>query len=171
MEKMNDHKLSTYYTSFDIVSIRELNVNDFDSYLPLLLQMEKYFGSDTISPPQEGKFKEYLNKRKENINLHLTIIAIEISTQKIIGTGTFWVEQKFLRNLGKVGHFDDIFVHEDFRNKKVGTKILDTLVRIALNEENCYKIIAGSDDEKCEFFEKVGFKKTSNRMMINNERV
>lgn len=168
---MNDKKLSHYFESFDFFRIKELTIDDYDSYLPLLLEMEKFIGSDSINSPQEGIFKDNLNKRKENINLHLTIVAIEISTQKMIGSGTLWVEQKFLRNLGKVGHIDDIFVNENYRNKKIGTKILETLVKIALNEENCYKIIAGSDDEKGKLFEKVGFKKSSNRMMIENQKV
>ena len=55
---------------------------------------------------------------------------------------------------------EDLFVQEEFRGKKYGSKILQAAIQEA-KKKGCYKIIATSRNEReqvHEFYKKIGFK-------------
>jgi ribosomal protein S18 acetylase RimI-like enzyme len=72
---------------------------------------------------------------------------------KIVASGTLLVEEKILRNFGKVGHIEDIVVHCDYRKYGLGKKMIQSLT--ALSEQNgCYKTILDCSEENAGFYEK-----------------
>jgi len=85
---------------------------------------------------------------------------------KIIGTGAVFIEQKFLRGGGKVGHIEDVVVDNRSREKGMGKAIVNSLVEIA-KEEGCYKVILNCSNENVPFYIKCGFKLTENEMRMD----
>ena len=47
--------------------------------------------------------------------------------QKVIASGTVFVEEKLIRNYGKVGHIEDIVVSSKYRGYGLGKKMIELL--------------------------------------------
>lgn len=113
---------------------------------------------------------------------YYVISIVEKATDKVVATGTVFIERKFLRGLGAVGHIEDIAVSKDMQGKKLGLRVIHTLVAIS-EAVGCYKTILNCSDDnvrKCHFilesrtvidwavitafYEKCGFKKKENEM-------
>lgn len=67
------------------------------------------------------------------------IIVVEDEKKEVVGTGAVVVERKFIHELGKVGHIEDIAVRKDQQGKKLGLRIIETLGKVA-EEVGCYKV-------------------------------
>ncbi|CAG7848922.1 SubName: Full=Related to glucosamine 6-phosphate n-acetyltransferase {ECO:0000313/EMBL:CCA68354.1} [Serendipita indica DSM 11827] len=94
---------------------------------------------------------------------YYVISIVSKQTDKVVATGSVFIERKFLRGLGSVGHIEDIAVSKDMQGKKLGLRVIQTLV--ALSEKaGCYKTILNCSDENIPFYEKCGFKKKENEM-------
>lgn len=59
---------------------------------------------------------------------------------QVVACGSVIIERKFVRNAGLVGHIEDIAVSQSMQGRKLGMKIINTLVDIGL-ARGCYKII------------------------------
>jgi glucosamine-phosphate N-acetyltransferase len=85
---------------------------------------------------------------------------------EIIGAATLLIEQKFIRQGGKVGHVEDVATRSGFEGKGVGRSLM-----ARLNEEakklGCYKIILDCSDENVLFYEKTGYKRYENCMRMD----
>ena len=100
------------------------------------------------------------NISQENFNLFLkntqnSIFVIECSN-KIIGTISFLIEQKLIHNLGKVLHVEELVIDENFRNNKLGTKLLNLAKKYEQDNE-CYKIILNCNENNRIFYEYADF--------------
>tara|TARA_B100001094_G_scaffold325916_1_gene381131 strand:+ start:613 stop:1044 length:432 start_codon:yes stop_codon:yes gene_type:complete len=82
--------------------------------------------------------------------------------KKLIGFGSLNFEMKLKKGL--MAYMEDIVVHREFRNKKIGKLIVDYLIEIA-KKENCYKIKLDCKKEKILFYEKLGFKENGFSMV------
>ncbi|KAL8739793.1 MAG: hypothetical protein Q9190_007438 [Brigantiaea leucoxantha] len=78
---------------------------------------------------------DWMSKRGDEY--YILVICNEKS--KIVGTGGVIVERKFIHNLGKVGHIEDIAVLRDQQGKKLGLRIIQALDFIA-KKVGCYKV-------------------------------
>ena len=76
---------------------------------------------------------------------YYTLVVVDRASDRIVGVGCVFVEYKFLRGLGKVGHIEDIAVDETMQGKKIGLRIIDALTRIS-EEAGCYKTILNCSD-------------------------
>ena len=138
--------------------IRNLKENDFSkkSYYKLLSQLST-IDMNEMSMEQSIEFLKNLNENHQ-------IFVIEDETSKeIIATGTLIIENKLIRNYGKVGHIEDVCVINAFRNKGVGKRLIDHLVSISY-KSGCYKIILNCDHNIVDFYVKCGFKEKGNQM-------
>ena len=61
-------------------------------------------------------------------------------SDRIVAVGTVFIERKFLRGLGCVGHIEDIAVDKSQQGKKLGLRIIQALTGISENS-GCYKTI------------------------------
>ncbi|KAG0221639.1 Glucosamine-phosphate N-acetyltransferase-like protein [Mortierella sp. GBA43] len=77
---------------------------------------------------------------------------------KIVAAGTVVIERKFIRNLGLVGHIEDIAVAGDQQGKKLGLRIIETLKAIG-ESQGCYKVILDCSEKNVPFYEKCGFER------------
>jgi len=104
---------------------------------------------------------DQFNKIMTNIN-NTSLIwicyinQIDSDNFNIIGTGTLFIEHKFIHGGKNVAHIEDIVVHQNFRNLKISQTILDKLKEFASNN-NCYKIILDCNQNLTQFYIKNNF--------------
>ena len=140
--------------------IRELKKSDvsLDSeFFPILNQL-----SETVDW-HELEFGRLWDVYENDESMHVLVVE---KYGKIMGTGTVFVEQKFLRGGGRVGHIEDVVVDNRSREKGVGKAIIDSLVEIARGT-GCYKVILNCSNENVPFYIKCGFKLTENEMRMD----
>ena len=81
----------------------------------------------------------------------------------IIGCATLIIERKMIHNFNSVGHIEDVFIRQQFRNKGYGKILISKLNEIAL-KNNCYKVILDCKEELREFYLKCGFENKNIQM-------
>ncbi|KAI0266371.1 acyl-CoA N-acyltransferase [Gloeopeniophorella convolvens] len=91
------------------------------------------------------------------------LVVVSRDTDRIVGAGGVFVERKFLRGLGRVGHIEDIAVAREMQGKKLGLRIIQALTGIS-ETAGCYKTILNCSDSNIPFYEKCGFEKRENEM-------
>lgn len=150
--------------------LKELSAEDEKFIFRLLEEGDfhkKYFdllSFLTTSPtPRLEEWTEQYKKINQN---PIFIFVIEDKQNAVIvGSITCLIESKFIRNLGKVSHIEDVVVHPEFRNKKFGSKLLQLAIDFS-KKTGCYKVILDSRDDAMGFYEKFGFQKRSEGMAL-----
>lgn len=71
---------------------------------------------------------------------YYTVAILTTSSDKIVALGTLLLEHKFIRDLGSVGHIEDIVVDPSVRGKSLGKRIIEALTGIGENV-GAYKVI------------------------------
>jgi glucosamine-phosphate N-acetyltransferase len=94
---------------------------------------------------------------------YYALVIIDNVSDRIVGVGSIFIERKFLRGLGSVGHIEDIAVDKSQQGKKLGQRIIQALTHISENS-GCYKTILNCSDANIPFYEKCGFVKKENEM-------
>ena len=113
---------------------RELKKTDYEQYLNLINQ----FRETTFNCKE---FKNALKRIKRNSE----IWVVEFDGV-LVASGTIISETKFIFNISRVAHIEDIIVHKEYRKKGFGKMILDKLKQRA-KETGCYKFtLCCSDD-------------------------
>jgi len=141
------------------IIIREIEENDLEKgFLESLDFLRKVSGID------KNKANEILKKIKQNPN---HIIHVAVDDNKIVGSTTLLVEQKFIHDGGFVGHIEDVVVRKDYEGKGIGIKLVMSMLERA-KEKNCYKTILDCKDDVKQFYERIGFKRESNCMRYDH---
>jgi glucosamine-phosphate N-acetyltransferase len=107
--------------------IRELDITDYTEYLRLINIFRQTFFT-------ENQFIEMLKIMKNN-----SIIFVLEKDGRLIGTGTILFEHKFIHNISKIAHIEDICIDSDFRGKGYGTLLVNHLVDYS-KKNGCYKV-------------------------------
>jgi glucosamine-phosphate N-acetyltransferase len=139
---------------------RRLKITDKKKgFIELLQQLSI---CDSVSEKEfEDRFKELDSVGDDHV---ICVIEDEISG-KIIATGSVFIEKKFLRNCGKVGHIEDVVVDSSVRGKQLGKKVINFLTDHA-RSIGCYKVILDCSVENRAFYEKCGFKQKEVQMAM-----
>ncbi|WRT68929.1 uncharacterized protein IL334_005911 [Kwoniella shivajii] len=112
----------------------------------------------TAAPQLSPKaYKGNFDELKACPGTYFIIVIIDVSSDKIVGSGSVIVERKFLRGTGLVGHIEDIAVSKAAQGKKLGLRIINALEKIG-ESRGCYKIILDCSEKNIPFYEKCGFK-------------
>ncbi|WJX89223.1 Glucosamine-phosphate N-acetyltransferase-like protein [Trifolium repens] len=120
-------------------------------FIELLQQLSS---CDSVSEKEfDDRFKELDSVGDDHV---ICVIEDEIYG-KIIAMGSVFIEKKFLRNCGKVGHIEDVVVDSSGRVKQLGKKVINFLTDHA-RSIGCYKVILDCSVENRAFYEKCGFK-------------
>jgi glucosamine-phosphate N-acetyltransferase len=98
---------------------------------------------------------------------HVILVAEDSSAQerRVLATGCLFVERKFLRGGGKVGHVEDVVVDAAARGKGLGLRLVRRLVEIA-REAGCYKVILDCTLELRAYYAKCGFVEKGVQMAV-----
>jgi glucosamine-phosphate N-acetyltransferase len=131
--------------------IRLLTKNDYQKYLPLINEFRK-------TDFTENQFIETLDV----INKSSEIWIIE-KDNELIATGTIIYESKFIFNISKVAHIEDICVQSKYRGQGFGKLMVKHLVELS-KINKCYKVVLECSEENSHFYEKCGFEKRGLQM-------
>ena len=93
-----------------------------------------------------------------NLNPNRHIIVLYEKDNEVIGTGSLLIEPKLTYNISYLGHIENIFVDEKYRNKGIGKEIVEYLVNYA-REKLCYRIDLACEDKLINFYNGLGFNK------------
>ncbi|KIK58332.1 hypothetical protein GYMLUDRAFT_202820 [Collybiopsis luxurians FD-317 M1] len=164
-----DHKLDLFFPA-DLISpqvktqlhpdvhVRPLSSTDYHrGYLSILSVLTQ--APDVGYPAWLAQF----NAMRASPNTYFPIVIVSKATDRIVGVGCVFIERKFLRGLGSVGHIEDIAVDKNQQGKKLGLRIIQALTDVS-EKSGCYKTILNCSDENIPFYEKCGFQKKENEM-------
>ena len=141
------------------IEIREIEQDDLEKgFLEALDFLRNASGLN------KNNAKEILKKIKQNPN---HIIHVAIDDKEIVGSTTLFIEQKFIHDGGLVGHIEDVVVRKDYEGRGIGMKLVISLLDVA-KQRKCYKTILNCEDSLKQFYEKIGFKKTTNEMRYDH---
>ena len=141
------------------IEIREIEEGDLEKgFLETLDFLRNASGLD------KNKAREILKKIKQNPN---HVIHVATDDKKIVGSTTLFIEQKFIHDGGLVGHIEDVVVRKDYEGQGIGMKMVISLLDVA-KQRKCYKTILNCEDSLKQFYEKIGFKKTTNEMRYDH---
>ena len=127
------------------ILIRRVSKNDLPKVIDLLQEISVY------NPPKkklESIWERYSNQ--QNIYGYCFFF-----NDKLIGYGSINFEMKLKKGL--MAYIEDVVVHKEFRNKKIGKMIVDYLIEVT-QKEGCYKIKIDCSKNNILFYEKLGFK-------------
>ncbi|XP_068653831.1 glucosamine 6-phosphate N-acetyltransferase-like [Aristolochia californica] len=154
---MGKEHTETGLTAEESYPIRRLQLSDKDKgFVDLLKQLslcDSIFDVDRF---------EDLSSHGDD---HIIIVIDENHSQKIITIGSLFIEKKFIRNCGKVGHIEDIVVDSNVRGKHLRQMIMRFLFEHA-KSVGCYKIILDCNENNRGFYEKCGFKEKGVEMAL-----
>ena len=137
------------------ITIRELEENDlFNGFLESMDSLKLASNLD------REKAKKIFEKITSNSN-HFIYVAI--LDARIVGSTTMIIEPKFIHDGGNVAHIEDVVVSKEYQGKGIMQSLLDLA-----KDNNCYKTILNCSDEVKPFYEKIGFKRTSNGMRFDH---
>jgi len=139
--------------STDELIFRKLTIHDYHSFLALIND----FRESTFT---EEEFVENLNTIMQNSEIYV----VE-SNNTLIAIGTIIYETKFIFNICKLAHIEDVCVKMEYRGQGLGKYILSKLISVA-KERKCYKVTLDCADTNMAFYEKCNFEKRGNQMTI-----
>ncbi|SCU78599.1 LADA_0A06414g1_1 [Lachancea dasiensis] len=140
-------------------TIRRLEPQDYDGVVETLKVLT------VVGNVTRSQFEETLNYWKETtvkIGVH-SIPAynphvIVDDSDRVVATGTVFIERKIIRDCGLVGHVEDIAVAKDQQGKQLGLLLIQHLTKLA-HDQGAYKVILDCDDKNVGFYEKCGYRR------------
>ena len=82
--------------------------------------------------------------------------AIIKDDDKLVGTATYFCEQKIIHNCGCVGHVEDVVVDNKYRGFGVASELLQEIRKEAISDQ-CYKLILDCSGGLVQFYAKNGY--------------
>ncbi|CAI9260952.1 unnamed protein product [Lactuca saligna] len=139
--------------------VRKLEITDKSKgFMELLQQLT------VCDPVSDEEFQNRFEELKSCGDDHVICVIEDATSSKIIATGSVFIEKKFIRGCGKVGHIEDIVVDSSARGLQLGKKVVGFLVDHA-RSNGCYKVILDCSDDNKAFYEKCGFKEKEIQMV------
>jgi len=133
--------------------IRQLDKNDFSEYYRLL----NHFRPTTFT---ETDFIKTLH----SILLQNSDIWVIDLDGALIGTGTILYEHKFIHNISKIGHIEDICIDTNYRGQGFGNILVNYLIEEA-KTNMCYKVTLYCDEVLEKFYKSVELEKKGIQMV------
>ncbi|WOG98313.1 hypothetical protein DCAR_0417654 [Daucus carota subsp. sativus] len=138
--------------------VRKLEISDKSKgFIELLQQLTV---CDSVSDQEFQSCFEEIGSYGDN---HVICVIEDGCSQKIIATGSVFIERKFIRNCSKVGHIEDVVVDSNARGMQLGKKIVEYLTDHA-RAVGCYKVILDCSAKNKAFYEKCGFEQKELQM-------
>jgi len=123
--------------------LRQLKLTDYNDFFNLISE----FRNTNFSL---SDYTSFLNEKK---NLEIWVYEYD---GLICGTATLFIEQKFIHNMGKVGHIEDVIISDKYRGYGFGKNLIKFLIERGKNLE-CYKLVLTCNNNVKNFYTKCGF--------------
>ncbi|XP_062220123.1 probable glucosamine 6-phosphate N-acetyltransferase 2 [Phragmites australis] len=148
----------------DPVHIRRLELADHErGFVALLSQLSTC--PDLTASEFAARFAELAAQGDDHVILVAEDHSSAATERRILATGCLFVERKFLRGGGKVGHVEDVVVDAAARGRELGLRVVRRLVENA-REAGCYKVILDCTPELCAYYAKCGFVEKGVQMAV-----
>jgi glucosamine-phosphate N-acetyltransferase len=142
-----------------MIVIREIECEDIDKGFLEVLE-------NLLSPEIDNEnAKNILTKIKSN-PLHKIFVAQDNTNGKIIGTTTLLIEPKFINKGMQVGYIEDVSVRKGYEGLGIGFKLVDYANNYAISKESCKKILLYCSEKNKPFYEKLGYKLSSDTFVM-----
>ncbi|WP_100182395.1 GNAT family N-acetyltransferase [Candidatus Nitrosotenuis aquarius] len=141
------------------ILVRKIIESDLDN--GFLESLDSLRAASDIDRKKARQILEKISKNPDHV------IFVAEYNDKIIGSTTLLIEQKFIHDGGKVGHIEDVVVSKEFQSKGIGVIIIRAVLDYA-KSQGCYKTILDCDDSVKPFYEKMGFARHSNGMRYDH---
>jgi len=137
-----------------VLHFRTLQHGDYLSYLALI----RDFRETSFTEEQFWSTLDTIAKTSD-------IIVMEEDGQ-LIACGTLLYETKFIHNISKVGHMEDVCIKKEHRGKQLGKQLIAYMVDVA-KEKGCYKVTLYCEEDNVEFYKKCNFTRTGQQMIVD----
>ena len=127
-----------------------LQKKDFHKGFLQLLEQLTEVNADSID---FDSFSDYYDEICDDNNL--VFVLRNDKNDKILATGKLIIECKFIHELSKIGHIEDVVVDKSQMGKKIGKHLIEFLLNKA-KEFGCYKTILNCAEKNKGFYEKCG---------------
>ncbi|KAG2152727.1 acyl-CoA N-acyltransferase [Suillus clintonianus] len=168
--------MSTTRTDLDLMFPQEHISLEVSAQLPSDLQIRPLASTDykrghldvlavlsVVNDLGEAAWVNQFHAMRVTPRAYYSIVILDKASDKIVGVGTVFIERKFLRGLGSVGHIEDIAVDKSQQGKKLGLRIIQALTHIS-ESNGCYKTILNCSDANIPFYQKCGYVQKENEM-------
>lgn len=136
------------------LQFRTLVASDYVSYLALI----RDFRDTTFTEEQFLSTLDTISKTSD-------VIVIE-DNGELIATATIFYETKFIHNISKVGHIEDVCIKKEHRGKRLGKQLITYMSALAKNN-GCYKVTLYCEDYNVDFYRKCNFKCVGSQLIID----
>lgn len=139
--------------------IRELQIEDYDrGYVKLLSNLTD---TGNISKDDFTKRFALINQNQD----YSVKVVLDKENDKIVGSGTLFIEHKFIHSCADKGHIEDIVVDSEYRSQKIGGHIITNLVDEG-RKRGVYKISLVCREEVEGLYAKFGFEPKEKEMVM-----
>lgn len=135
-------------------TIRKINYLDHENFLNLLNDFR-----NTSFTNEE--FVSVL----DNISHCSDIWVIELD-DILVSTATILYENKFIHNISKVAHIEDVCTKKEYRGKGLGKILINHLINEAI-KNSCYKVSLVCAQDVKNFYSSCGFEDKGIHMVYN----
>lgn len=111
------------------------------------------------------KSRKQFKQIKKNNN-HKIFVAIDKESSAVIGTASIFVEPKFIHDCGWLAHVEDVVVSEKYKGQGIGKELMKHVIKTA-KKFDCYRVILACSNDNVAFYEKLGFHKRGNEMLLD----
>jgi glucosamine-phosphate N-acetyltransferase len=108
--------------------------------------------------------EQFSHMRATSPPAYFSLVIVDRKSDAVVAVGTVFLERKFLRGLGMVGHIEDIAVDKSQQGKKLGLRVIQALTGIS-ERMGSYKTILNCSTSNVPFYEKCGFVQKENEMV------
>ncbi|EJD45552.1 glucosamine 6-phosphate N-acetyltransferase [Auricularia subglabra TFB-10046 SS5] len=103
----------------------------------------------------DAAYTEQFNYQRSRENTYFTVVVVHKPTDTIVASGSVFVERKFLRQMARVGHLEDVAVDQSQHRRNLGGWVVRTLLAVC-DANGCYKMTGNGLPHNIPFYEKLG---------------
>jgi len=126
--------------------------------LKKLLDLYKHLHNDDPDVSNDERLTYVWQEIINDPHMHYLVIEVD---GMLVSSCVLAIIKNLTRNLRSYGLIEHVITHPDYRNRGLGTQVVQRAVAIA-RENNCYKVmlLTGSKkEETLNFYEQAGFKR------------
>jgi len=134
--------------------MRPLRIDDYQKgYLELLAQL-------TVTGDITQKdFENAFTSMKAARNTYCVVVVEDLNANRIVGSTTLLIEQKFIHGAALRGRIEDVVVDGAYRSKQLGKLLLETCTELGKQYFKCYKMSLDCKEHLIKFYGNFGYKR------------
>lgn len=146
----------------DGLVLRPLQKADYSGGFITLLSQLTQVGEYTREK-FEGQFDAM--KQAQGVYFIVVIEDTRAGREKLVATATLVVERKFIHGAASRGRIEDVVVLGEYRGLYLGSVLVELLTALS-KQLGCYKTTLDCKADKIQFYEKYGFTRESQALMV-----